>query len=50
MGTIGREVKTAFLGVVTQEVTPALAQEEKLSTDSGALVRRMTSGSKRPRS
>ncbi len=41
----GREVKTAFLGVVTQEVTPALAQEENLTTDSGALVRRMTSGS-----
>jgi putative serine protease PepD len=41
----GREVKTAFLGVVTQEVTPALAQEEHLATDSGALVRRLTSGS-----
>jgi S1-C subfamily serine protease len=40
----GREVKTAFLGVVTQEVTPALAQEEHLSADSGALVRRVTSG------
>jgi putative serine protease PepD len=41
----GKAIKTAFLGVVTQEVTPALAQEEKLSTDSGALVRRLTSGS-----
>jgi putative serine protease PepD len=41
----GREVKTAFLGVVTQEVTPALAQEKHLSTDSGALVREVTSGS-----
>jgi putative serine protease PepD len=40
----GKEVKTAFLGVVTQEVTPALAQEENLSTDSGALVRRINSG------
>ena len=26
----GREVKTAFLGVVTQEVTPARRQEVKL--------------------
>jgi putative serine protease PepD len=41
----GREVRTAFLGGVTQEVTPALAQEEHLSADSGALVRRLTSGS-----
>jgi serine protease Do len=41
----GKEVQTAFLGVVTQEVTPALAEEEDLSTDQGAFVRRITDGS-----
>ncbi len=41
----GKKVQTAFLGVVTQEVTPALAEEENLSTNRGALVRRLTSGS-----
>lgn len=35
----------AFLGVGTSEVTPALAEEENLSVDSGAYVTDVTSGS-----
>jgi S1-C subfamily serine protease len=42
---VGREVKTAFLGVVTQEVTEAVANQLNLATDSGALVRTVTAGS-----
>ena len=41
----GKEVRTAFLGVVTQEVTAALAEEENLRTDQGAFVRQITEGS-----
>jgi S1-C subfamily serine protease len=41
----GREVKTAFLGVVTQQVTAAVAKELSLSTNTGVVVRRVNSGS-----
>lgn len=41
----GREVKTAFLGVVTQQVTAAVAKELNLATSSGVVVRRVNSGS-----
>ena len=41
----GKEVKTAFLGVVTQQVTPALAKELHLKTDTGAVIRQVTAGS-----
>ncbi len=42
---LGKEVKTPFLGVVTQEVTPAVAKELNLKTQTGAVIRRVTAGS-----
>ncbi len=41
----GKAVQTAFLGVVTQQVTPALAKEMHLKTQTGAVVRQVTAGS-----
>ena len=40
----GKAIKTAFLGVETQEVTPAVAKELKLTSDSGVVIMRLTSG------
>ncbi len=42
---LGKQVKTAFLGVVTQEVTPAVANQLNLKTTTGALVRSVTPNS-----
>jgi S1-C subfamily serine protease len=42
---LGKAVRTAFLGVVTQQVTPALATEMHLTTQTGAVVRQVSSGS-----
>jgi S1-C subfamily serine protease len=39
---VGRAVQTPFLGVVTQQVTPALATEMHLTTQTGAVVRKVT--------
>ena len=41
----GKDVKTAFLGVETQQVTPAVAKELKLGSDSGVVIMRLTAGS-----
>jgi S1-C subfamily serine protease len=41
----GREPRIAFLGVRTQSVTPSLAEEQNLATDTGAYVVEVTSGS-----
>ncbi len=43
--TSGKQVRTAFLGVETRAVTPALAKELGLETKQGALIRRITRGS-----
>ncbi len=40
----GRTVQIAFLGVDTQSVTPAIANELGLTTQTGAVVRRVTPG------
>ncbi|MGZ4690533.1 MAG: S1C family serine protease [Acidimicrobiia bacterium] len=40
----GREVKTAFLGVVTQQVTAAVAKELNLSTQTGVVIRQVSPG------
>ena len=40
----GRSVRVAFLGVETSDVTPAVAKSLNLSTKTGAVVRRVTSG------
>jgi S1-C subfamily serine protease len=40
--TAGRDVKAAFLGVYTQEVTPAVAKELDLVTKTGAVVVKLT--------
>ncbi len=42
---VGKAVKTAFLGVVTQEVTSAVAKQLNLKTDTGALIRSVTANS-----
>lgn len=42
---LGKQVKTAFLGVVTQAVTPAVANQLNLKTTSGALIRSVTPNS-----
>jgi S1-C subfamily serine protease len=42
---LGKAVQTAFLGVVTQQVTPALATEMHLTTQTGAVVRQVTANS-----
>jgi S1-C subfamily serine protease len=42
---LGKTIKTAFLGVVTQEVTPAVAKQQDLKTEAGAVVRQVTAGS-----
>lgn len=39
---LGKQVKTAFLGVVTQAVTPAVANQLNLKTTTGALIRSVT--------
>ena len=39
---VGRAVQTPFLGVVTQQVTPALAKEMHLTTQTGAVVRKVS--------
>jgi S1-C subfamily serine protease len=41
----GKAVETAFIGVVTQQVTPTLAKEMHLKTEDGVLVRQVTAGS-----
>ena len=41
----GREVQTAFLGVETEEVTPAVANQLDLETDSGVVIVNVTSDS-----
>ena len=41
----GKEVKTAFLGVETEEVTPAVANQLDLETDSGVVIVNVTSDS-----
>jgi serine protease Do len=42
---VGKQVQTPFLGVATQEVTPAVAKELNLKTDTGAVIRKVTAGS-----
>ncbi len=42
---VGKEVKTAFLGVVTQEVTEAVKNQLNLNTGTGALIRTVTPNS-----
>jgi S1-C subfamily serine protease len=41
----GKEVRTAFLGVETEEVTPAVANQLDLETESGVVIMNVTSGS-----
>jgi S1-C subfamily serine protease len=41
----GNEVRTAFLGVETEEVTPAVANQLDLDTDSGVVIMNVTSDS-----
>lgn len=41
----GKSVRTGFLGVETTDVTPAIVNQLKLTTQSGALVVRVTAGS-----
>jgi S1-C subfamily serine protease len=42
---VGKAVKTAFLGVETEAVTPAIATQLGLTTKRGAVIRRITSNS-----
>jgi putative serine protease PepD len=42
---LGREVRTAFLGVATVQVTEDLAEEESLEVDTGLYVGEVTAGS-----
>jgi S1-C subfamily serine protease len=42
---VGKEVKTAFLGVVTQEVTEAVKNQLNLNTGTGAVIRSVTPSS-----
>lgn len=42
---LGKSVKTAFLGVETQQVTPAVAEQLNLKSSSGVVVRRITGDS-----
>jgi len=41
----GKQVRTAFLGVETEEVTPAVANQLDLETDSGVVIMNVTSDS-----